>query len=66
MPRAAQVGVDPQRGSSFLSHNKYGKLLLPRDNVPTAKTDYQRSGAMNRRNLAAAIWHDRNSEQRRF
>ena len=66
MPRAARVGVDPQRGSIFLSDNKYGKLLLHQDDVPRAKTEYERSRAMNSRNLAAAIWHGRNSEQRRF
>jgi hypothetical protein len=37
MPRAARVGVDPQRGSSFLSHNKYGKLLLHREDVNNGK-----------------------------
>jgi len=34
--------------------------------MPTAKAEYERSGAIIRRKLAAAIWQGRNSEQRRF
>jgi hypothetical protein len=33
--------------------------------MPMAKAEYERSGAIIRRKLAAAIWHGRNSEQRR-
>ena len=65
MPWAARAGVDPRRGSFFV-HNNMGNLLLGRDDAPRQKRNFERSGAIDHRNLAAAIRHGQNSEQRQL
>jgi len=65
MPWAARAGVDPRRGSFFVDNNM-GNLLLGRDHAPAAKTEFPGICAIDRRKLAAAIWHGQNSEQRRL
>ena len=67
MPWAARAGVDPRRGSFFV-HTNMGDLLLGQVATMRArqKRNFERSGAIDRRKLAAAISHGQNSEQRRL
>jgi len=66
MPWAARAGVDPRRGSFFV-HKNMGNLLLGRgDARPRQKRNFEGSGAIDLRKLAAGIWHGQNSEQRRL